>query len=81
MSANSLVNFKSRMADNPNSPGQEENTVVPTLVPREALAVMLLRGLEATIAGIPNGSLSQSACNLLDHSAMIRALSLALKIK
>ena len=81
ISANSLTNFKSRIADNPNSLGQVEKTVVPTLKPIDASLVIWLRGFEAMMAGIPNPSLSASACNLLDHSAVNLALTLARKIK
>jgi hypothetical protein len=69
------------MADNPSSPGHKEKTVVPTLVPRDAFVVMLLRGFEEMIAGIPSGSLSQSSCNLLAHSEVTLALSFDLSIK
>src|SRR4051812_43191860 len=42
---------------------------------------MWLRGLDATIAGIPRGVLSQSAWSLLAHDAVMAALTLARKIK
>ena len=69
------------MADNPNSPGHVENTVLPTLNPMDASLVIWFLGLDAMIAGIPRASDSQSACNLLDHSAVNLALTFARKIK
>src|SRR4051812_15576804 len=81
MSAKSLTNFKSCIADNPSSPGQVEKTVLPTLKPTEASFVIWLRGFDAMIAGIPKPSLSQSACNLFAHSAVTLALAFARRIK
>ena len=81
ISANSLISFRSRVALSPSSPGQVENVVVPTLNPMDASFVMWLRGLEAMMAGMPRPSLSQSACSLFAHSAVVLAGTFALNIK
>ena len=69
------------MADKPNSPGQVEKAVLPTLSPNEASLVIWFLGFEAMIAGTPNLSDSHKACNLLAHWAITEERSLALKIK